>query len=334
MSPTNPWDPPVLRQGWVTNRRLSRAAFLGDLRARLHEAGFSSERIASLLWHGGLHLAGHPFDEEALPDEVEASTSVVAYAFAYEPAPVPLPEDAVLCDASGVVAVNKPAWMTVQGTRASQRLSLEAELRSRLKCSALTAVHRLDRGTSGLVLFARSRESAGHFGRELAGGRLLRRYLALVSPRPKHSRWEVSGFLARALHPTRFRFALYDTPGAGRRASCTRFVRLETHEGRTLVQAEPATGRTHQIRVHLAHGGTPIVGDTLYGAAVECGPQDFPLRTQLHAFWLRVRVDATPGVPPLELAAPIPHDFAPAFVRASAPRFARADVPPFPSPER
>jgi RluA family pseudouridine synthase len=329
MSPANPWDPPVLRLGWVTERRLSRGAFLGDLRARLLAAGWSSERIASLLWHGGVHLAGHPCGEEALPDEVEARTSVVAYAFAYEPATVSLAEDAVLCDASGVVAVNKPAWMTVQGTRASQRLSLEAALREQLRCRALTAVHRVDRGTSGIVLFARSRESAAHLGRELAGGRLLRRYLALVSPRPQQSRWEVSGFLARALHPTRFRFALYEAPGAGRRASRTRFVRLETRDGKTLVQAEPATGRTHQIRVHLAHGGTPIVGDTLYGA-VERGLQDFPLRTQLHAIWLRVRIDATPGVPPLELAAPIPHDFAPAFARASAPRFARPELLPFP----
>ena len=322
MPPANPWDPPVLRQGWVTDRRLSRAEWLDDLRVRLREAGWSSDRIASLLWHGGLHLAGRPFGEEALPNEVAARTSVVAYAFAYEPAPVPLPEEAILWDASGMVAVNKPAWMTVQATRVSQRLSLEAALRKRLDCRALTAVHRLDRGTSGIVLFARHRESAAHLGRELAGGRLQRRYLALVSPRPQQSRWEVSGFLARTLHPTRFRFALYDTPGVRRRESRTRFVRLGTRDGSTLVLAEPATGRTHQIRVHLAYGGTPIVGDTLYGSPVECAPQDFPLRTQLHAIWLRVRIDATPGVPPLELAAPTPHDFAPAF--------ARAKVLPFP----
>ncbi|HME68506.1 MAG TPA: RNA pseudouridine synthase [Myxococcota bacterium] len=322
MSLANPSDPPLLRQGWVTDRRLSRAELLDDLRLRLREAGWSSERIASLLWHGGVHLAGHPFGEEALPNEVAARTSVVAYAFAYEPAPVPLPEEAILWDASGVVAVNKPAWMTVQATRASQRLSLEAALRKRLDCRALTAVHRLDRGTSGIVLFARNRESAARLGRELAGGRLQRRYLALVSPRPWQSRWEVSGFLARTLHPTRFRFALYDAPGARRRESRTRFVRLGTRDGSTLVLAEPATGRTHQIRVHLAHGGTPIVGDTLYGSAAECAPQGFPLRTQLHAIWLRVRIDATPGVPPLELAAPTPYDFAPAF--------ARANVLPFP----
>lgn len=316
MSLANPWDPPVLRHGWVTDRRLSRAELLGDLRAQLGAVGWSGTQIASLLWHGGLHLAGRPFGEEVLPDEVLAHTRVVAYAFATEPVPVELPEDAILWNGSGIVAVNKPAWMTVQATRASQRLSLEAALRERLQCRALTAVHRLDRGTSGVVLFARDRKSAGRFGRALAGGCFLRRYLALVSPRPRDQRWEVSGFLARTLHPTRIRFALFGTPGVHRRESQTRFVRLGTRGGQTLVLAEPATGRTHQIRVHLAHGGTPIVGDTLYGSAAECAPQSLPLRTQLHALWLRVRIDTTPGTPPLELAAPPPLDFAPAFARA------------------
>jgi RluA family pseudouridine synthase len=329
MSSANPWDPPVLRKGWVTERRLSRTEFLDDLRARLADAGFRSEQIASLLWHGGVQLAGRPFAEEALPNEVAPCTSVLAYAFAYEPAPVPVPQEAVLLDAEGVVAVNKPAWITVQGTRASQRLSLEAALRERLRCPTLTAIHRLDRGTSGVVLLARSREGAARLGRELASGRIRRRYLALVSPRPPERSWEVSGYLARALHPTRIRFALHQAQGAGRRPSRTRFVRLATRDGGTLVLAEPATGRTHQIRVHLAQGGTPIVGDTLYGAA-QPPSQDPPLRTQLHAIWLRARIDATPGAPPIELEAPVPHDFAPAFARAPVPRFVRAHGLPFP----
>jgi hypothetical protein len=111
----NPWDPPLLRQGWLTARRLSRSELLVELRARLRDAGWSSERIGSLLWHGGVHLAGHPFAEEALPSEVAAGTPVVAYAFAYEPARVPVSEQAILLDAFGVLAVNKPAWITGAG---------------------------------------------------------------------------------------------------------------------------------------------------------------------------------------------------------------------------
>jgi RluA family pseudouridine synthase len=313
MSPANPWDPPVLRHGFLTDRPLSRAELLCDLRARLQDTGWSAERIESLLFHGGVHLGGRPYGEETLPDAVAPGTQVVAYAFAYEPAPVPFREGTILWDGLGVLAVNKPAWMTVQATRASQRLSLETQLRERLHCHTLTAVHRLDRETSGVVLFARTREGAARLGRELAEGRLERRYLALVSPPPPKSRWEVHGFLGRRLHPTRFRFALYDAPGPGRRESRTRFVRLATREGAALVYAEPATGRTHQIRVHLAHGGSPIVGDRLYGSTLEAAPHEAPLRTQLHASWLRVRIDPTPGAPPLELAAPTPQDFAQAF---------------------
>jgi RluA family pseudouridine synthase len=329
MSLANPWDPPVLRQGWVTDRLLTRAAFLVDLRSRLLWAGWDGERIASLLWHGGVQLRGRPCCEETLPPEVEARTPVVAYAFAYEPEPVRLPLESVLWDAGDVVAVNKPAWMTVQGTRASRRLSLETVLRERLACKTLTAVHRLDRETSGIVLFARTRASAARLGRELASRRLERRYLALVSPRPRQSRWEVSGFLARTLHPTRFRFALYETPGAGRKESRTRFARLGTYGSGTLVQALPATGRTHQVRVHLASCGTPIVGDTLYGGEISASP-GFPLRTQLHAISLRGFINPAPEVPPIELVAPIPQDFAPAFARASWPHAGHAEVRPFP----
>jgi 23S rRNA-/tRNA-specific pseudouridylate synthase len=318
MSLANPWDPPVLRHGFLTDRPLSRAEFLHDLRARLEDVGWSAERIESLLWHGGVHLAGRPYDEQTLPGAVAPGTQVVAYAFAYEPAPVPLLESAILWDSLDILAVNKPAWMTVQATRASHRLSLEAQLREALHCHALTALHRLDRGTSGIVLFARTRDGAARVGRAFAGGRLERRYLALVAPQPPESRWEVRGFLGRRLHPTRLRFALYDAPGPGRRGSRTRFVRLATRHGATLVCAEPATGRTHQIRVHLAHGGTPIVGDVLYGSGLQRGPDGAPLRTQLHASWLRVRIDPTPGVPPLALAAPTPPDFAPAFGSAMA----------------
>jgi 23S rRNA-/tRNA-specific pseudouridylate synthase len=327
MSLANPWNPPVLRHGFVTDRALSRAELLRELRARLQDVGWSSERIASLLWHGGVHLAGHPFDTDTLPDALPARTSVMAYAFAFEPERVLLPQQAILWEASGVVAVNKPPWMTVQGTRASRRLSLEVVLRERLQCDALRAVHRLDRETSGLVLFARDRETAARLGRELAAGRLKRRYLAVVSPRPQKTRWEVRGFLARRLHPTRFRFALYDTPGANRRDSFTRFVQLAARDDTALVLAEPGTGRTHQIRVHLENGGTPIVGDALYGSTVECVPPARPLRTQLHALWLRAQLDPMPGAPPLELVAPIPRDFGQAFAWTALPFLSRERSP-------
>jgi 23S rRNA-/tRNA-specific pseudouridylate synthase len=275
------------------------------MRRRCLDADLSSAQIESALWHGGLHLGGRPCPATALPAEVPADTRVVLWAFEREPDPVELPEDAILLDEDGIVAVNKPAWSTVQSTRASQRLGLEPQLRDHLACPALAAVHRLDRGTSGVVLFARDRVTAARLGRALAHGRIEKRYLALTSPPSAEPHWEVTGFVARAAHPRRIAFALHDEPGPGRRASHTRFHRLGVRNGAALVRAEPQTGRTHQIRLHLARGGTPIVGDSLYG-----GLGDASARLQLHALALRL----PPGTRRERwLVAPPPADFAPDF---------------------
>lgn len=316
MPPASPYDPPVLRHTWVTGAAQDRAAFLIDLRARLAHAGLAADRIESALWHGGVHVGGRPYLEGALPASVPERSAVTVYAFEVEPTPAPLRDDAVLLDAHGVVAIDKPAWMTVQASRASQRLSLETLLRVRLRRPGLVAVHRLDRGTSGVVLFAEDPATAAHLGRQLASGHAHRRYLAVVSPRPVRSSWQVEGWIGRKLHPTRFRFGLHADSGPGRKASRTRFERLATRCDDTLVLAEPATGRTHQLRVHLAHGGTPVVGDTLYGGRFDLDGEGTPVRTQLHAAWLRVRVDPTPGASALLLAAPAPSDFAARFAAA------------------
>ena len=316
MTLASPYDPPVFRHTWVTGAAQDRAAFLADLRARLALAGLATDRIESALWHGGVHVGGRPYLESALPPSVPERSAVTVYAFEIEPAPPPLRDDAVLLDAHGVVAVDKPAWMTVQASRASLRLSLESLLRARLQRPGLVAAHRLDRGTSGVVLFAEDPATAAHLGRELASGRAHRRYLAVVSPRPDRPSWQVEGFIGRVLHPTRFRFGLHEDPGPGRKTSRTRFARLATRGDDTLVLAEPATGRTHQLRVHLAYGGTPIVGDTLYGGRADLDGDGAPIRTQLHAAWLRVRVDPAPGARALLLAAPAPPDFAVRFASA------------------
>ncbi len=317
MASASPYDPPVLRHAWVTDAAQDRAAFLCDVRSRLADAGLATDRIESALWHGGVHVGGRPYLEGALPPVVPERSSVTVYAFEREPAPAPWKDDAVLLDAHGVVAVDKPAWMTVQASRASQRLSLEALLRARLGRPGLLAVHRLDRGTSGVVLFAEDAFTAARLGRQLASGSARRRYLAVVAPRPVPESWRVEGFLGRVLHPTRFRFALHEVGGPGRRASRTRFARIATRGDDTLVLAEPDTGRTHQLRVHLAHGGTPVVGDTLYGGRPDLDGEGAPLRTQLHAAWLRVRVDPTPGAREVLLAAPAPSDFAARFAQSA-----------------
>jgi 23S rRNA-/tRNA-specific pseudouridylate synthase len=118
-----------------------------------------------------------------------------------------------------------------------------------------------------------------------------------VSPPPASPRFEVSGFLGRVLDPRRYRFALRDARHAGFRWSATRFRVLAARGERALVEAEPATGRTHQLRVHLAAAGAPIVGDELYGGA----PAP---RLQLHA----ASIALAHGGARLEVEAPLPGD--------------------------
>lgn len=298
------FDPPVRAVRWIAPAEIAWDAFVREVgaRAQLDEAG-----LARVVHHGGIWLDAKPVGLESPPRQVAAGVHVAVYALAYEPEPVPLADDALLHDAAGVVAANKPAWLPVQGTRASQRISLEAALRARLHCPELRAVHRLDRQTSGVVLFARDSERAAFLGKALQDRRVERVYLALVSPQPKEERWTVRGPLGPAKTPPRFRFELRSAPARDTRPSETDFAVLRRDGERALVECRPRTGRTHQLRVHLAAGGTPICGDDLYGPPWRAGAPASASRVQLHAARLRARLVARGPV--VDLEAPLPADF-------------------------
>jgi 23S rRNA pseudouridine1911/1915/1917 synthase len=289
------FDPPLVVRRFVVERELTLAELLADAARRLAGTPACAERA---LWHGGLHVNGHPLDGDAPPRSVPGGAWVAVYAFEREPEPVAFDLARVLHDADGLVAVDKPAWLPMQRTRATARLSLEAALRDLLGDESLVAVHRLDRQTSGVALFARG--GAGAWAsRALAARRVAKRYLAVVAPPPQHDVFAVEGFLARAPDPARFRFALHAAPRAAARWSLTRFSVNERGAGRALVEAHPETGRTHQIRVHLAATGSPIAGDLLYGSV---GTAE---RVLLHAAALAlVRPDGSP----LRIEAPPPAD--------------------------
>jgi RluA family pseudouridine synthase len=288
------FDPPLAVRRFVVERELSLAELLAEAARRLAGTTASAERA---FWHGGLHVNGHPLAADAPPRAVAAGAWVAVYAFEREPEPVRFDSARVLHDGDGLVAVDKPPWLPMQRTRATARLSLEAALRTLLGDESLVAVHRLDRQTSGVALFARGAAGAWA-GRELAARRVEKRYLAVVAKPPDHDAFEVSGWLARAPDPARFRFALQAEESPGARWSLTRFRVSERHGERALIEAQPETGRTHQIRVHLAAAGAPIVGDVLYGG-VAAG------RVLLHAAELSL---ARPDGSALCIEAPVPAD--------------------------
>ncbi len=125
----------------------------------------------------------------------------------------------------------------------------------------LTPLHRLGRGTSGVVLFARTAAARAALLADWRAGRVDKRYLALVSGAPAHRAFDVDARIGRVPHP-RLGDVYAATP-AGKPA-LTRVRVVAARDAGTLVEARIPTGRPHQIRIHLAAAGHPLVGDPLY----------------------------------------------------------------------
>ena len=307
------FDPPLVKIRGRIGRGWTWRELIGALDEILAGTGGSADSAAR---HGGIHLDGRPVEPAEPPDAIAPGTRVAVYAHIREPEVPALPDAAVLVEGPGWIAVDKPAWLPMQRTRASRLGTLEAAVRERMGDSALVAVHRLDRTTSGAALFARDRETASLVQSALADRRAEKRYLAVVSPAPSCEVFEVAGWIGRRAHPRRFAFAMLDPevddlahPGLRARESHSRFRVLAREGDRALVEARPVTGRTHQLRVHLAHVGSPILGDDLYGEAWRVGA---PERALLHASHIDVSL---PDGRHVGGDAPLPADLASAMPR-------------------
>jgi tRNA pseudouridine32 synthase/23S rRNA pseudouridine746 synthase len=218
----------------------------------------------------------------------------------------------VLLEDAHVLAVDKPAGRLVIPGRGTEERSLREELE--VVHGRLWVVHRLDRGTSGVLLFARTAEAHRALNLAFDRGEPRKRYLALVRGVPAPElRIEV------AIAPSRRGRMRPARPGDPRGKAAATVVRLlEAFPARpwsggplALVEALPETGRTHQIRVHLAAAGLPLAVDPDYGdAAPLLGPDGAPLvsRTPLHAARLEVAHPAGGGL--LAVEAPWPADLA------------------------
>ena len=173
-----------------------------------------------------------------------------------------LPPESLLYEDDELIAVNKPAGVNSQRTPYQLRGTLEywvAEyFRKQGSVEPARVIHRLDRGTSGVMLFPKHKRAAARLSTLFHDGLVDKRYQALVSGRPEQESWVVEGAIGKVAS------ARYGIMAEGRSA-LTEF-RLLAHSGDySLVEARPLTGRTHQIRVHLESSQLPIVGDATYG---------------------------------------------------------------------
>ena len=167
-------------------------------------------------------------------------------------------------------------------------------------------VHRLDRDTSGLLLVARDGLTHARLQAQLRRRRIGRTYLALVRGRPRSRRGRLEASIGRDRRdPTRMSLES-DRP----RDAITDFELVEALPGRSLLRVTLQTGRTHQIRVHLAAIGNPVVGDRVYGHGPELGLE----RQFLHAAELRL-VHPYSG-DPLEVHSDLPPELAAALAAA------------------
>lgn len=202
-----------------------------------------------------------------------------------------------------VIVVDKPAGVPSVPARTLLDPPCVATV-LRPEFGALEAVHRLDRDTSGLLVLARSNSARAALGRSFEARAVQKRYEAIVHGQPDRPAGIVH--LPLASDPQRPPRSRVD-PIQGRPATTRWRLLAASQAGEqqwSLLELEPVTGRSHQLRVHLAWLGMPIVGDRLYGRLASHGIDCSTRRLSLHATWLEF---------------PHPRDGRPIEVRATSP---------------
>jgi 23S rRNA pseudouridine1911/1915/1917 synthase len=185
----------------------------------------------------------------------------------------------IVYEDADVLVVEKPPGVLVHPVGAEDEATLAHGIAFHHARKGVQAkvrpVHRLDRGTSGLLLVAVTGYAHQHLDRQLREGTLEREYLALVEGEIAEDSGVIDAPIGRSPADPRLRAV---TPGG--QAARTRFEVVERTGGISLVRLRLETGRTHQIRVHLAHLGHPVLGDRSYGGPTGGGR---PPRPALHS---------------------------------------------------
>ena len=240
----------------------------------------------------------------------------------------PLGRLELLYDDARIVAVNKPAGLaTIPGRAEATCAQYIVATQLKLPMTGQTdprirVVHRLDKDTTGVLLFAKDIEAQRHLSHQFQNNVIRKEYLALVNGRPNGDEGEIDAAIGvDRSRPDRMRV---DKKG---RPARTLWKVEETFRGVTLLRCFPKTGKTHQIRVHLLSIGHPLAIDLLYGPPPEEGQEpglmlsrfkkryrlgkfqeERPLMSRLTLHAERIGFDH-PEKGPVEIVCPLPKDF-------------------------
>jgi len=268
---------------------------------------FSRSYLRQLLEHGAVQLNGQPFFKVA--QKVKAGDRVVLEmrptleSQAFKPEPMALE---VVYEDDHLLVVNKPAGLVVHPAPGNWSGTLLNGLMARdAKCAQMPRagiVHRLDKDTSGLMVVARTRAAMDALVHMIAQRQVHRQYLALAH-RPWQGGEAISVDAPIGRDPrNRLRMAVVDLAMHAGKSARTDVELLARGAQVCWVRCTLHTGRTHQIRVHMAFKGHPLVADALYGGTPLAGMQ----RQALHAFRLAFKHPVTAEA--MEFLAPIPTD--------------------------
>lgn len=296
---------PAAMHGWRMDRAL--AGMIPE---------FSRSYLQQLMADGAVRSGGVPALKPSA--RVGAGQSLLVelrptqQAMAFVPQPMHL--DIVFEDPHMLV-LNKPAGLVVHPAAGNWSGTLLNGLLAHHAAAAQLPragiVHRLDKDTSGLMLVGKSRLAVEGLVRAIAAREVRREYLALA-----HGRWQgaealdVTQAIGRDVH-NRLRMAVIRPDQTGGKPARTSIRLLDGSAQNCLVACKLHTGRTHQIRVHMAWLGHPLVGDTLYGGKPLFGMQ----RQALHATRLQLLHPVTGD--DLAFRSPAPEDFQAALLQAS-----------------
>jgi 23S rRNA pseudouridine1911/1915/1917 synthase len=293
-------------------------------------ARVSRSRVRQLIVGGHVTIDG----QSARPATIVRSGERVCARLAELPATGPVAEEIpleILFEDEWLIGLNKPAGMVVHPAKGHWRGTLASGLMHRFsQLSRLGGgqrpgiIHRLDRDTSGAIIVAKDDETHARMARQFERRSITKTYWALVSPPPSRDRDIIEQPIGP--HPyQREKMAIRAGHPASRPAT-TFFEVVERCGSFAVIHANPKTGRTHQIRVHLAHAGSPIVADRLYSGRATLpalsSESEMPApalldRQALHALSLEFRHPHTDQ--PMVIRAPLARDLEQAWqaIRAS-----------------